>query len=990
LLAARDDEILRLAGRSLTSPLTLLVGEVGVGKTSLVAAGVIPWLREHGYDGVYARCLNDPTHALLEAARLRLGQPESEGGGIEDLSEAVRQLAQQANPPVILVLDQCQELFTRLGSRTRQEFARDLAGLLSLPGEPVHAILVIQREFFVNLVELLPALPTLYNEVVELRRLSAEQAHTVIRRALGRFRLRFDELVKTHLVDDLSSEEGVLPVELQICCDTLQAQIEEDEYHLGYEVYRRIGPAQRMLEGLVDSRLRSLRWRRHALAKSVLVNCVTAQRTKALITAEECAVDTGTDLETIQELLDELITLGLLRTSRIGTRDFYELRHEYLARRLEPWITDVEGEAKDVDDLLHRELNNYERFQLLLDREKLRLIHQYRRRLSFTPEELELVIRSAAHERFEMDYWFARVNELSLSQQMVMSVDLLYSPEPDLREALRAMISRLDHKAVLPTLLDSLREADVAVRETAIEILREIDQNLVRALEKGDVATQQQAAYALGQIGARHALQPLVETAQHAPEEVREQAVEALAEIDRTRSAELLIRSLRTGSQVSRWNAAMALGRLGRDQAIRARIKREAERSDASSSLRFAYGRACLEGRQFQEAEAVLRDLERRAVPDEERGRIERTWEDLKRLQRQHERGLFTWPMYRGSPGGSACTPQTMNVPLELKWEFETGDCVYSSPAVAAGTVFIGSTDQRLYALDTESGAQRWAYDAGDELRSSPCLVDGRIFFASADGRVHALEQDSGKAVWTKRLGDRIESSSIRGDGPRLFVGTTDGSVLAFSPDNGRVLWRAALAGRVDASPASDGKLVAVGTSDADLSLFSADGGELLWRWQVDGGLRGSPALTQDEIVVGSASGAVQVLDTAGNLVWTAFLGSPINSSPAVAHGRIYIGASSGEIACLDRVTGRRIWTFEAEGEVSASPTVAGDSVFVGSHAGQLYALNADSGELRWHYRTGYSIHSTPAVADGRLFVALRYYNICAFGEPVEVEDVRR
>ena len=206
LLPARDDEVLRLAGRTLTCPLTVLVGETGVGKTSLVAAGVLPWLREHGYEGVLARCFDDPTLSLLQAVRARLGERDrAESGDAAQLGAAAQELAQRSSSPVLLVLDQSQELFTRLGSRTRLEFAKDLAGLLSLPGEPVHVLLVVQREFFVNLSELLPELPTLFHEVVELRRLNRDQCETVVRRSLGRFRLYFDQLVTSHLIDDLAS-----------------------------------------------------------------------------------------------------------------------------------------------------------------------------------------------------------------------------------------------------------------------------------------------------------------------------------------------------------------------------------------------------------------------------------------------------------------------------------------------------------------------------------------------------------------------------------------------------------------------------------------------------------------------------------------------------------------------------------------------------------------------------------------------------------------
>ena len=41
---------------------------------------------------------------------------------------------------------------------------------------------------------------------------------------------------------------------------------------------------------------------------------------------------------------------------------------------------------------------------------------------------------------------------------------------------------------------------------------------------------------------------------------------------------------------------------------------------------------------------------------------------------------------------------------LTVKWTFETGEAIVSSPAVAGGTVYVGSSDNFLYAVDVESG----------------------------------------------------------------------------------------------------------------------------------------------------------------------------------------------------------------------------------------------------------------------------------------------
>ncbi len=47
--------------------------------------------------------------------------------------------------------------------------------------------------------------------------------------------------------------------------------------------------------------------------------------------------------------------------------------------------------------------------------------------------------------------------------------------------------------------------------------------------------------------------------------------------------------------------------------------------------------------------------------------------------------------------------------PGTKKWEFQTGGLVYSSPAIGSdGTVYVGSRDYKVYALNGATGAKNW------------------------------------------------------------------------------------------------------------------------------------------------------------------------------------------------------------------------------------------------------------------------------------------
>ena len=62
-----------------------------------------------------------------------------------------------------------------------------------------------------------------------------------------------------------------------------------------------------------------------------------------------------------------------------------------------------------------------------------------------------------------------------------------------------------------------------------------------------------------------------------------------------------------------------------------------------------------------------------------------------------------------------------------------------SSPAVAAGRVYIGSSDGHLYVLDAATGAKRSEFDAGSGLLSSPAIAANRVVIGSQDGVLYCL-----------------------------------------------------------------------------------------------------------------------------------------------------------------------------------------------------------------------------------------------------------
>ena len=90
-------------------------------------------------------------------------------------------------------------------------------------------------------------------------------------------------------------------------------------------------------------------------------------------------------------------------------------------------------------------------------------------------------------------------------------------------------------------------------------------------------------------------------------------------------------------------------------------------------------------------------------------------------------------------------------------WEFETGGTIgNSSPAIGSdGTVYIGSNDYKLYAINGKTGVKLWEFETGSNVTSSPVIgSNGTVYVGSLDKKLYAIKTDSkglAKSPWPMR-----------------------------------------------------------------------------------------------------------------------------------------------------------------------------------------------------------------------------------------------
>ena len=84
-------------------------------------------------------------------------------------------------------------------------------------------------------------------------------------------------------------------------------------------------------------------------------------------------------------------------------------------------------------------------------------------------------------------------------------------------------------------------------------------------------------------------------------------------------------------------------------------------------------------------------------------------------------------------------------------------------PAVADGTVFFGSRDGCLYAVEAETGKRLWRYsNEGNWVISSPAVAEGLVIVGNSDGEyIQAIDARTGKEKWRRDTKINVFSSAI-------------------------------------------------------------------------------------------------------------------------------------------------------------------------------------------------------------------------------------
>jgi eukaryotic-like serine/threonine-protein kinase len=303
-----------------------------------------------------------------------------------------------------------------------------------------------------------------------------------------------------------------------------------------------------------------------------------------------------------------------------------------------------------------------------------------------------------------------------------------------------------------------------------------------------------------------------------------------------------------------------------------------------------------------------------------------------------------------------------------MLWSFECEDEIRGTAACNKQTLYVGSYDHNLYAINAITGEFIWKYPTDGGIVSKPVVHDDNIYFGSEDKRIHVVYARSGKMIWTYYTNGEVRSSPHISEG-HVFIGSDDGHLYAINGLVGRKVWEINIGAPVRSTPLVHNDLIYFGSESGE--FFCTDlGGTIKWRFKAKRAITSSASITQNIVFFGSMDSTLYALDAkTGWVIWRYRLGKPTISTPFIVENYLFTGASSGDITCIDIRTSKEVWHYSTDHQVTGSPIVFKDSLYCGSVDGHIYSLEYRTGRLRWKFRTEGPITGTPIAVDETIYI---------------------
>lgn len=451
----RDQEIDTLYSLVYKTPMVLVYGLSGTGKTSLIQCGLANRFDGPDWYPVFIRRnnnINTSTNAVLRNA---LGNQTK-----ETVAENISMLLRKTLRPVYLLFDQFEELFI-LGKEEEQKvFMESIRELLDAQ-LPCKIMLIMREEYIGQLYAYETLIPELFDHRFRVEPMGPNKVKSVISSSFDKFNIHLaepkDELLDMMVHNISDPRTGITLPYLQVYLDMLY----RDKYRKQYgqsetEGYPKlditksdisgIGKIDNVLERFLEDQIREIRVELVEKYKTVKPNIVQQvldvfvseegtkrpvgfkQSGETIVLAEEAAA-------TLNDIPAPMLTdiINALHQDRILRRgeEHFELAHDSLALVIDGRRSQSQKQLQNVRKRLINAYEEYQKTGAFLNQKQLAVFDDFRAQLGLSTEIEkfldkceEEVIRQASEDRdrLQQENRMAQQKKLARTRGILLSM----------------------------------------------------------------------------------------------------------------------------------------------------------------------------------------------------------------------------------------------------------------------------------------------------------------------------------------------------------------------------------------------------------------------------------------------------------------------------------------------------------------------------------------------------------------------------------------
>lgn len=198
----------------------------------------------------------------------------------------------------------------------------------------------------------------------------------------------------------------------------------------------------------------------------------------------------------------------------------------------------------------------------------------------------------------------------------------------------------------------------------------------------------------------------------------------------------------------------------------------------------------------------------------------------------------------------------------ELRWKLQTEGPVHATPGRANGLAWVTGCDAVLRGVRISDGTEMVRFDSGAYTAASPAILDETLYYGTFNNEVLAVDVGAGELRWRYEHPERhfpfYASAALAGN--TVVAAGRDKLVHALDRETGEARWTFRARARFDSSPAVAGNRVYAGNADGRLYVLDLETGEKLSEFHAGAAIMGSPAIARGHIVFGTQDGTLFAL----------------------------------------------------------------------------------------------------------------------------------